>query len=64
MTFDEAVETCAKGILRRTGRDETNARRYPAVQERAKDIAASVEALGLIEISKDDPRDNPPPQSR
>jgi hypothetical protein len=63
MTYDEALENSVKAMLKRRGNDG-NWREYPTLNELAKDVLVILQELAVIKLGVDDPRDNPPPQSR
>ena len=52
MTKMQAVETCAKALLQREGRDPENWVSYPENTELAAKIVTALEALGLLPTEK------------
>jgi hypothetical protein len=48
MSRDEAIEACAKAMLRRREYGDQNWKQYPKEADLAADIVAALEALGIF----------------
>jgi hypothetical protein len=50
MTRTEAVERCARALLRERGYNESMLDQYPAVMEKAQEIVICLVELGLLRL--------------